>query len=226
MNANRQANKRGQVKIGKKAHRFDPKEVSKVVPKIPGFKNIDVCSSSRRFRGLSPMLLGPIEHKEEEGKCPKTATNLENLWQGSKVYAADLDDKGNITERFFKRRAEMFAAPEGRRHAVPKEERTTYQFHYWQGERLSSVQARAKIYCPIYAEHVPRTPEYMELDTYLNIGYNLKLGGFDGYDMDLTKPDDVYACFQDTSKPFGHEQVLGCLLGDVKPLPWVRFCSA
>lgn len=86
---NREEKKRGQVKCAKQVHYRDTSGQDKRWPNTPGFLNVSVCSGSKKWSNLSPMKLGPIEHKETvsetDTKRLPPAHNLENAWQGSKV---------------------------------------------------------------------------------------------------------------------------------------------
>lgn len=67
------------------------------------------------------------------------------------------------------------------------------------------------MYCPAYAAGVVKTKAYKELLSLLDQGYNLQILGYDGYDYQ-TEGKTLEACLNDTTRPFGHELVLVCLL--------------
>jgi len=89
-------------------------------------------------------------------------------------------------------------------------------FSYWNGEKLSYVEARKKIYCPIYSEYVKKTEAWKQLKDLREQGYNIQILGYDGYDIS-SKSMSYYV--NDSSRPFGHELVLACLLQN--ETPWV-----
>lgn len=82
---------------------------------------------------------------------------------------------------------------------------------------LSNFESR-QVYCHFY-EHIAKSlPEFKDLVTKLDDGYNLQIVGYDGYDV--TRPlEDHYV---DTGRPFGHEIVLYTLLTcpDPTDYPW------
>jgi hypothetical protein len=75
-------------------------------------------------------------------------TNLENLWQSSKVYDIDLDNNSNINKSFFERRLKMVSDLKPHRRSVPKNEGTTV-FLFWENQRYLYLESRF-IYKYIY----------------------------------------------------------------------------
>jgi hypothetical protein len=170
----------GKIRANKLPHRLDKSIKDKSWPKADGYKNIGVCSGSPGiFKELSPMKLGPIKH--DEAGLP-AAKNLENLWQYSKVFSGDVDAKGNILPSWFARRKQGFSDPKPHRRAkkLSPGEKTLYS--YWKGEKLDYMEARRKIYCPLYAEYVVKTAAWTKLKEIMNDGYNIQILGYDGYD--------------------------------------------
>jgi hypothetical protein len=90
--------RRGRVSCAKQVHyrakAQDGKKLDKRWPLREGFINVSVCSVSKKWSPLSPMKLGPIDHKETisdtDSKLLPPAINLENAWQGSKAWPTDL----------------------------------------------------------------------------------------------------------------------------------------
>jgi hypothetical protein len=54
---------------------------------------------------LSPMQLGPVDHGIAEMPL---ALNLENYWQGSKVFDNEVDKNNNPTKKFYKTQKNYF----------------------------------------------------------------------------------------------------------------------
>lgn len=196
-------------------------------PSRVGYDRYNVCSSARGFtRELSPMLLGPIEIpldtlRNEYGiVTPLWASCVENVWQGSKVWPREVRSDGRPARSFYERRARLWFDPKGHRHTrsdVKKKCGNIPACMWWQGRSLSYLEGRREIYCPIYAEYVRHTDAYKTLAAEVARGANLLLVGYDGYDRgDRTWRE----CFSDTTRPFGHEMVLGCMLEGVDPMPW------
>ncbi|EFC48496.1 predicted protein [Naegleria gruberi] len=207
---NKKRNSKGDVRCDKLPGRFS--KGNKKWPIVTGYKNVNCCSgASGIFKELSPMKLGPYEYEHGSEKC--TITNLENLWQFSKVFPGEEEqvrnDNGQLTKvpnsEFFERRTKGWKDEKAHRHV--KREKPLYS--WWKGEKFNYMQARRKIYCPLYAEKVVETEAYKKLEEMVNSGMNIQILGFDGYNYD---GKTLKECFEDTSKPFGHELVLCCLL--------------
>ncbi|KAL9647411.1 hypothetical protein ABK040_006774 [Willaertia magna] len=203
---NKKQGKTGEVRCSKLPQRFSKGD--KKWPTTPGFKNINCCSSARGiFKGLSPMLLGPLTY-EYESEGTFKITNLENMWQFSKVFPGEEDEKtGQPNTDFFKRRKEGWKDKKPHRH-VKKGVKPLYA--WWKGEKLSYFEARKNIYCKYYAMKIVETEAYKKLVEMLKDGYNIQILGYDGYDY-LKEGKTLKDCFSDP-RPFGHELVLCCLL--------------
>ncbi|KAA3618523.1 MAG: hypothetical protein D8M58_21305 [Calditrichaeota bacterium] len=205
---NRKNGKRGNVAVAKKPH-FRSKGI-KTHPRRKGYKNIDVTSGGpARFKGLSPMLLGPTSSTPQ-------AQNMENLWQFSKVFKGEIDQDGQPTEAFFDRRNKGFADTVAHRRVKSNE---LYLFHYWRGRKLNYTEAREEIYVKNYSELVRESQVYKELLALLDEGMNLQIIGYDGRDYDATLNQDgkqLNKWLRDLSRPFGHELVLAGLLAETK----------
>jgi hypothetical protein len=224
---NKTNNTKGEVACDKLPHRFSGNKW----PEKEGFKTINVCSSSRSFgKGLSPMIIGPIKiddylTEEQRGNdgyevaIPTRATNIENLWQFSKVWDGEHDENNDKPKKeFFERRNKGWADKKPHRWVKKGKDsngnRNISKYSWWAGEKLSYLEARRKIYCPIYAAEVIKTDSYKQLKKLNDDGYNLLLIGYDGYDPN---GKTLKECFNDISRPFGHELVLLCLLKGEKP---------
>lgn len=209
---NRKNGRKGDVRVDKLPGRFskDPR------PRIDYYMAVNVCSSSTGWsKGLSPMILGPVEHNEKDynGSLLPTATCIENLHQGVKGYDIDLDDKGNLLPSYYERKHRIFTSKKGIRHPVPninKEgNKSMCLFSFVNGERLTYMEARKKVYCPLYAKMVVKSEAFARLSHMMNKGYNILLLDYDGYPVDSTT---LEAAFNDISRPFGHGHVLYCIL--------------
>lgn len=189
-------------------------------------------------RGLSPFCLGPveipygptadmlrevrerIERAKPGSKSLETlkevdagirgklrAWNVENAWQYSKVYP-DFDAGEQPKEEWFQWR---FSGLQ-KRHAVryPMGKWAKPNYSWFDGQRLSYVEARRRIYIPLYANAVRNTDAYRRLQGLYTAG-DVTLWDFDGYDhralgMSL---DDVVRC---ESRKMGHAFVLAMML--------------
>jgi len=226
----------GDVRCNRIIH-FRSKEIGdKTHPTIPGYTNINATSGNIRWKGLSPMKLGPfnlIEHRvttpwyadglhpgfaaTEGGLQALSCTNLENIWQSSKVMNIDIDINKIIQPSFYQRRAKMAHDPKPHRRSIPKKQ--GYPIcAYWDGYLLSYLDSRL-VYCELYTSLVKETYEYQELLAMKANG----IIGFDGQDLPIDNESMMVACL-DATKPFGHELVLCCLLKGIRPWRdiWLR----
>jgi hypothetical protein len=106
---------------------------------LPSF---DVTThGSNSWRGLSPMLLGPV--MLYDGHWSAT---MENAWQYAKVYPGY--DNGS----YWPWAQAGWANPRGVRYPMGKGAVPLYSA--WAGERLGYTQARRRIYAPLYAQAV------------------------------------------------------------------------
>lgn len=167
---------------------------------------------------LSPMSIGPIKHNQPG--LPE-CKNLENFHQFNKVFADEIDEKGNVTKLFFDRQLEAYNDPVPHRHKPNSKKKNAPVFSIWKDEsgklvRLSYIESR-QLYCHYYAESVLQNSDFKNLQTMLENGYNLCIYGYDAYNID--KP--LEECYLDPSRPFGHECVLYCLLKN--EFPWRKY---
>ena len=240
---------RGDIRCNRIIHFRSKEPGDKTHPVIPGYVNINATSGNARWKGLSPMKLGPFNLQEHRVVTPWypngihpgftpvgtdlqviPCTNMENIWQGSKVFDIDLESKiplwiepGSISEldvnrliqpSFYERRRKMAYDPQPHRRALPKAKGTTV-CAYWDGTLLAYLDSRL-IYCELYTSLVQATPEYHELVRMRDAGTNLQILGFDGQNLPIT-PEAMRAACLDPTKPFGHELVLSCLLKGITP---------
>lgn len=224
---------KGDVRCNRIIHYRSKEPGDKTHPVIQGYVNINATSGNARWKGLSPMKLGPFYLREhcvetpwypkgvhpgfsvvEEGFQALYCTNLENIWQGSKVYDVDLDASKIIQPSFYERRKNMAHDPQPHRRALPKAKGTPV-CAYWDGTLLSYLDSRL-IYCELYQSLVRNTPEYQELVRMRENGTNLQIIGYDGQNLPITNEAMKTACL-DPTKPFGHELVLCCMLKDIYP---------
>lgn len=207
--------------------------LSKEHPKKEGYLNINVCSNSRQWKALSPMLLGPVRWVERRCKlydypdgllpgCQKIdsklmyleALVLENIWQASKVYNIDLDKEGYIQKSFFERRARFLQETKGHRRVLPKSKGYPVSA-YFDGRLFNYLESRA-IYCHLYEKLVSETSEFKSLQELLTSGKKLLILGFDGQKMQAT-PENLEQAYANPERPFGHELVICSLLTGYRP---------
>jgi hypothetical protein len=171
------------------------------------------CTSSEddwgKKRDLSPFYLGPC--KLYGGHTSRT---MENAWQYSKVFAEHVGDDGLPTAAYFEWAEEGWNRPRAERYPMGKGAKA--EFHWWNGKKLTKVEARKEIYVPLYAEQVTkptnRTFDGLEKLWLLMRGRNkgtLCLMDFDAYDYTGMSLTDV---LNNPAKSLGHGFVLAMLL--------------
>lgn len=197
----------------------------KSVPLTPKYINIfpNFKHGSRRdgigMPSLSPKSIGPIDHGQPGLPI---ALNLENFHQGMKVFSSEVDDKGMILPIYYQTRKEMFEDPIPHRHKVSSGQLNVPLYSIWVTKsgvekKMSYFESR-QFYCHFYEKHVNQLSDFHKLVKMIEAGYNLQICGYDGYPITKTNLVDHY---RDTSRPFGHELVLYCML--MKSYPWHAF---
>ncbi len=171
---------------------------------------INTTSHSDNFsQGLSPFFLGPCKLYGDY-----VSKNVENAWQYSKVYARFLDKDDNPTEEYFKWAREGWAKSYAVRYPMGKGMKPAYS--WWAGEKLTYVEARKKVYIPLYVESVKKHPSFKRLKEMYEtdvevLGKDLCLLDFDGYDhkeLDMTYDEVINS----EKRKMGHAFVLAMLL--------------
>lgn len=159
-------------------------------------------------RGLSPFYLGPVKLYEGAGE----AQNVENAWQYAKVYKRHVGDDGNPTPEYFEwaregwrmRRAVRYPMGKG---AIP-------EYSWWDGEKLSYIEARKRIYVPLYTRAVVHTKAFEKLYGLHQELDELYLWDFDGYDyveLEMTLKEVL----NDPKRKMGHAFVLAMILEEL-----------
>jgi len=166
---------------------------------------IDTTSRSLGWsRGLSPFFVGPVALYGGH-----TALNVENAWQFSKVYPEHVGADGTPTEDYWEWAKAGWA--DKRAHRYPMGKGRVPKFSWWDGKALSYLEARRRIYFPLYAKAVSKTSAFHHLlNLYLQLG-EVTLWDFDGYDhraLGMTYSDVL----NNPERKMGHAFVLGHLL--------------
>jgi len=169
---------------------------------------VTVSKSNDWSKGLSPFVLGPCELWG--GHISK---NMENAWQGSKVYPEHVDSNNKVTDKWFKWAKEEWDCD--RAHRYPMGKGAIPLFSYWDGEYLTYIQARKRIYIPLYYKAVIKTDAWKKLQDLYNKLKNeerdLYLVDFDAYrhkKEGLGYKDVI----NNDKKKMGHAFVLGMAL--------------
>jgi hypothetical protein len=178
---------------------------------------IDTTLKTGLWSELSPFLLAGGELYGGH-----TSVNMENAWQFSKLYADQADAQGNPTNEYWRWAKEGWADPKAHRYPRGKGARPLYS--WWDGERLGYIEARKRIYAPLYARAVVRTQAFTELKGLLQTeSRDIYLRDWDGYDH-LAKEQTIAQVAANPLKKMGHAFVLWSLLTDtyeelIAPLP-------
>lgn len=166
---------------------------------------IDTTSHSLGWsRELSPFFLGPVKLWDEY-----VSQTMEASWQNTRVYACHVDENGDPTDEWWKWAKAGWNNPKAVRYPMGKGVKPLY--HYWDGEKLGYIEARARIYCPLYAQALERTDAWQKLKGIYEEKGEIKIWSFDCYDHRALGMSyaDVLRC---KTRKMGHGFVIGALL--------------
>lgn len=155
-------------------------------------------------RSLSPFLIGPI--KIWEGSWSK---NFENLWQYSKVFEGYGDENGPY-EKWFEWAKAGWAKKWADRYPMGRGVKPLYS--YWNGEKLSYVEARKKIYIPLYSAAVRDSYGYGKLEGEYLGNEVLVIQDFDAHNIMVDKDYDIWGLVGNENVKVGHGYVLAMML--------------
>jgi hypothetical protein len=171
-----------------------------------GVHVIDTTSNSSEpwTRGLSPFHIGPVSLYDSY-----VARNVENGWQYAKVYAEHVGSDGKPNDAYWQWAQEGWRARRARRYPMGKG--AIPEYSYWDGHALGYVEARKKIYFPLYANTVRKTAAFKKLRQLYELHGEVYLWDYDGYDhIDLGIPLRDVINIED--RKMGHAFVLAMLL--------------
>lgn len=174
---------------------------------VPADANIiyTVSTSKNWSKGLSPFFLGPVKLYGDY-----VSQTVENAWQYTKVYYSQIDIEGEPTEEYWKWAKEGWANPKAVRYPMGKGAKPMYAL--WNGEKLDYIQARKRIYVPLYSHAVVKTEAFKKLqEICYNTEETIYLWDYDGYDhkkFDMSYLD-VLNC---KTRKMGHAFILGWML--------------
>lgn len=169
-------------------------------------ETIDTTSHSHgMWQQLSPFYLGPC--KLWGGHV---AQNVENAWQYSKAY-----DPQHFVSGKFDRGKWLRWAREGwdnqRGVRYPMGRSAAPAFSVWDDETYFYVEARARIYVPLYARAVRKTEAWRNLKSMYANGDPIVLRDFDGYDRE-EDGSSLIQVLTNPRKKMGHAFVLAMML--------------
>lgn len=185
----------------------------------PGVLNVypNFKDQNRSFgfgcRSLSPKAMGPVVHGQPQ--LPN-ALNIENLHQGSKCFAEELDDDGDPGVLYYVNRLRFYQDPEPHRHKYKGRDGNPNipKFFVWVDKqkaehRLTYIQSR-QFYCNFYERLAVVQPDYVHICDMIRNGTNVEICGYDG--NPLGENETIEQAYLDGSVPFGHERVLYTML--------------
>lgn len=158
-------------------------------------------------RSLSPFFVGPVDLYGSY-----KSINMENCWQFSKVYEYYLQEDGCVGERYFKWAQDGWN--DTRAHRYPMGKGIVPLYSYWDGEKLDYIEARKRIYIPLYAKAVQQTHAFDKLKKMHEEGQNLYLWDFDAHGLE-PGTFDYWDLWDDPNIKVGHAYVLAMLLEGV-----------
>lgn len=181
---------------------------------------VDTTSRAASWsRGLSPFLIGPCVIDWGGGE-ELQALNMENAWQFSKVYGRDVTDRqsmkphvtkdGEPTPAYFRWAEDGFNTERAIRYPMHKGAVPKYSF--WAGEQLTYIEARKRIYCPLYAAAVEETDAYKKLQKLYKEGREIFLWDFDAYSIPDVKESTLRQALNEPGLKMGHSFVLAMML--------------
>lgn len=197
------SNKVGSVYIGTK----DEKEINDI--------DFIVDLNSDRCKELNPsnLKIGYIVKGEES----PIYTNIENLFEYSKVYKKDLDRSKKIKSSFFDRRTRGWKTNKTEKNIDSDVNELTPIGFYWKGEVISKKNMR-KIYCEKYTNALKSNELFKEIVSMILDGKNIKIVTENMYDEKELK--EIY---ENTNCLFGPEYILYSVLLCDKP--WLDVIS-
>lgn len=138
------------------------------------------------------------------------AKNVENVWQASKVYLEFIGPDGNPSPKYFEWARKIWNSDYAYRYPMGKGAIPEYSF--WDGEKLTYIEARKKIYIPIYARAVVKTVGFKTLlELYKSEERDIYLIDFDGYNH-IEKGKTLEQVINDPKEKMGHAFVIYLLL--------------
>jgi hypothetical protein len=191
---------------------------------------------------LSPMRLGPVEHRQPD--LPP-AQNIENFHQFNKVFASEVDaETGKPVEIWYRRRLSGYKDPNPHRHKLgaskPEHMRnagigvggnanacvfSVFVAPDGVARHFDYVSSRV-FYCTYY-ERLARQTKSMEklVRVLYEEKHSVIIAGFDARNAndDEITAETIADWYKDASTPFGHELVLHAILfhwNDPDQLPW------
>ncbi len=169
---------------------------------------LDINTTSRSLnwtKGLSPFYLGPIKLYENY-----VSKNIENAWQFSKVYNEFIDENNNIKNTYFEWAIKGWNDIRAYRYPMGKGRKPL--FALWNNKRLGYIDARKKIYLPLYANALIKSKAFKQLlNVYNETDKDIYLRDFDGYNH-IKKSMSFKDVINYEDKSMGHAFIIWLML--------------
>ena len=148
------------------------------------------------------------------------AENVENAWQASKVYPEFVDRNGDPTPEYFKWADQIWKNKYAIRYPMGRGRIPEYS--WWDGKKLSYIEARKKIYIPIYSRSVLKSDAFLQLsELYKKEERDIYLIDFDGYNH-IKREKTLEEVINDPREKMGHAFVIYGLLNKLFPKKEVK----
>ena len=202
---------------------------------LPNRKAVSKYDVVLTMPALSPMVLGPVIHNQP-GLEP--ALTLENFHQFNKVFASEVNEKGDPLPVWKRRQKRGYADPVPHRYKLgsTKEEHLKAAhtgddadaclYSIFAGKKYSYVQSRV-FYCTYYERLARQTVELATLASMLYDKHqSIIIAGYDARDIPVNAgvtDEMVESWYYGESQPFGYEMILHAILYfwyAPEELPW------
>jgi hypothetical protein len=214
---NRECGQKGSIICSKMKMMKPIDHVDGYLKVFPNFKHQNRCDGFG-CSSLSPKSMGPIDHGQVDLPVSK---NMENFHQGNKVFESEVGADGEPKKEFFDTQIEMYNDPVPHRHKKTSGNKNAPVYSVWvdksgQKNHITYLESR-QFYCNFYERIAQDLNDYKKLCNDVYNGVNIQLVGYDAYDVDPgTVPNQIILymdqCYNDISRPFGHELVLYTML--------------
>lgn len=167
--------------------------------------SVNTTSKSDHWsRDLSPFFLGPVYLY-----CGLNSKNMENGWQFAKVYPEHANKQGEPTQDYWLWATKGWDDSFAHRYPMGKGRKPLYSL--WNKEKLGYIDARKRIYIPLYAKAVVKTKGFAQLKEICQGDKDVYLRDYDGYNHKKLEMSyhDVLHC---ESRKMGHAFVLAMIL--------------
>ena len=174
--------------------------------KVPdSFTVLNVTSRSKNWgKNLSPFFLGPIETKNG------TSQNVENAWQFSKVYREHTYESPRNkllipTNDWHDWMNSGFQDTYAHRYPMGKGKIPVFSFY--ESKRMGYVEARKKIYIPLYLQGLRNSDYYIQFIDFVRDNKNIAFIDFDVYN-NIESKETLEEIKNNPKKRYGHGFVL------------------